>query len=56
MIKSVLQAIPTYIMGCFLIPTSIITMIESVIRYFWWGAKEGRYMVWMAWFKLCLLE
>lgn len=53
MVKFVLQAIPSYIMSCFLLPQIIVNLIEGAIRRFWWGAKDGRYMAWLAWKKLC---
>lgn len=37
LIKAVLQAIPTYIMSCFLIPKTILEEMESLIRQFWWN-------------------
>lgn len=52
--KSVLQAIPTYILSCFLLPNNILSMIEGAIRRFWWGAKDGKYIAWLAWTQLCL--
>lgn len=36
--KSVVQAIPTYAMSCFLLPTASITdAITSLVRQLWWG-------------------
>jgi hypothetical protein len=37
MIKSVLQAIPSYIMSVYLLPESIISDIEKMLNSFWWG-------------------
>lgn len=45
-IKSILQAIPTYIMFCFLLPNSFCTDLESIISRFWWSknsTKRGIY-------------
>jgi hypothetical protein len=37
LIKSVLQAIPSYVMSIFLIPSTIIDAIEKMMNTFWWG-------------------
>ena len=37
LIKVVAQAIPTYTMGCFLLPHCLCDEIESMIRNFWWS-------------------
>jgi hypothetical protein len=36
MIKSVLQAIPSYVMSIFIHPSSFIADIEKMINTFWW--------------------
>lgn len=53
LIKSVAQAIPTYIMGCFKLPEAICHEIESIVSKFWWGSKEGERKVhWMSWERM----
>jgi hypothetical protein len=54
MVKSVLQAIPTYIMSVFLLPKTLIDDIEKMMNSFWWGngGASNRGMRWMAWEKL----
>jgi len=37
MIKSVLQAIPSYVMGIFQLPITLLDSIEKVMNSFWWG-------------------
>jgi hypothetical protein len=39
LISAVIQAIPTYMMSCFLIPKNICDQIEKAICKFWWGGK-----------------
>ncbi|KAL6526559.1 hypothetical protein OROGR_015649 [Orobanche gracilis] len=54
LIKSVAQAIPTYIMGCFSLPVGLCNHIESMISRFWWGSKNGERKVhWVKWNSLC---
>jgi hypothetical protein len=50
LIKSVAQAIPTYSMSCFKLPRGLCHHINSLLRNFWWGSKEGkRKTCWVAW-------
>jgi hypothetical protein len=37
LVKSVVNAIPTYLMPLFLLPKSLYASIKSSIRKFWWG-------------------
>lgn len=53
LIKAVLQAIPSYVMSCFLLPSSLIQDIEQIIRKFWWSGGESRGMHWLSWSKMC---
>ncbi|KAA3474808.1 reverse transcriptase [Gossypium australe] len=41
-IKSVLQAIPTFTMSCFLLSISLCRMMESIFAKFWWQKGKGR--------------
>ena len=56
MIKSVLQAIPSYVMSIFLLPSSIISTIEKMMNSFWWGHRgpNSRGIHWMSWEKLSM--
>lgn len=42
LIKSVAQAVPTYSMTCFKLPRGLCLKINSSIRNFWWGSKQGK--------------
>ncbi|XP_075515477.1 uncharacterized protein LOC142550125 [Primulina tabacum] len=54
LIKSVLQAVPTYAMSCFRLPRSTCAAIEKECANFWWGSgKENRRMHWTTWDFLC---
>ena len=51
LIKAVIQAIPTYTMGCFKIPLGLLCQdIESLIKKIWWGQRgERRKIHWVRW-------
>lgn len=50
LIKSVLQAVPSYAMTCFRIPGSICEDIERLCCDFWWGTKDGGKKIhWCSW-------
>jgi len=54
LIKSVVQAIPTYVMSCFLLSMGLCEHIESMISKFWWGSKQGESKIhWIKWETLC---
>ncbi|CAJ2652404.1 unnamed protein product [Trifolium pratense] len=54
LIKSVLQAIPSYVMSIFLIPGSLIDAIEKMMNSFWWGhgGSNNKGIHLLAWDKL----
>jgi hypothetical protein len=50
LIKSVVQAIPTYSMALFKLPRGLCEHITSMVRKFWWGSKKGeRKAAWVSW-------
>lgn len=53
LIKAVLQAIPTYVMSCFLLPSTLLNDIEIIVRRFWWGENANTSLHWLPWEKLC---
>ena len=53
LIKSVVQAIPTYTMGCFKCSLGLCHEIESLIKKFFWGQKgDRRKIYWLKWEEL----
>uniref|UniRef100_A0A803NST3 Reverse transcriptase domain-containing protein n=1 Tax=Cannabis sativa TaxID=3483 RepID=A0A803NST3_CANSA len=55
LLKSVIQAIPTYSMACFRIPVATCRSLESTMANFWWGTNENNRPKthWQSWNKLC---
>ena len=54
LIKSVIQAIPTFAMSCFKLPITLCPEIEALVRKFWWGQRGDRRKVhWMRWEEMC---
>ncbi|CAA0830026.1 Unknown protein [Striga hermonthica] len=50
LIKVVAQAVPTFLMSCFRLPRGLCQHIDSLLRGFWWGSKEGkRKTCWVEW-------
>jgi hypothetical protein len=55
MIKSVLQAIPSYVMSVYLLPESTIREIERMMNSFWWGGgANNKGIRWLAWDQMTL--
>ncbi|XP_039780695.1 uncharacterized protein LOC120647967 [Panicum virgatum] len=42
LIKSVAQALPTYIMSVFKLPLGLCDDLTGIIRRFWWGEENGK--------------
>lgn len=56
-IKSVLQAIPSYAMMCFLLPKSFCTDLEALLTRFWWQKSIEKWGIhWCTWASLCELK
>ncbi|KAK6157650.1 hypothetical protein DH2020_011898 [Rehmannia glutinosa] len=50
LIKAIIQAIPTYVMCCFLLPKGICEDIEQKTARFWWGSGDGEQKThWASW-------
>ncbi|XP_019178133.1 PREDICTED: uncharacterized protein LOC109173350 [Ipomoea nil] len=54
LLKSVAQAMPTFSMGVFLLPSSTCTAIERTMNRYWWGSGTDRGIHWKAWDTLCI--
>ncbi|XP_042939499.1 uncharacterized protein LOC122274529 [Carya illinoinensis] len=53
LLKAVLQAIPTYTIGMFLLPLSISNKLNQMLRKFWWGFDEETSKIqWVNWDKI----
>lgn len=55
LLKSVAQAIPSYVMSVFRIPQSICEELERSMNNFWWGRNRANKndICWTAWESLC---
>lgn len=50
LLKSVVQAIPTYVMSCFQIPAMVCENMRIPISNFWWGMEDGKKKIhWRSW-------
>ncbi|KAK8618177.1 hypothetical protein V6N13_116045 [Hibiscus sabdariffa] len=55
LIKSVAQALPQYVMSCYLLPCSLVEEMSRSIRRFWWSGKgSARGWPLVAWDDICL--
>lgn len=53
LIKAIIQAIPTYAMGCFKLPIGLCHEIEALIKNFWWRQRgDKRKIHWLRCEKL----
>ncbi|XP_021736509.1 uncharacterized protein LOC110703057 [Chenopodium quinoa] len=53
LLKSVIQAIPTYLMGVYKFPSSVIQSIRSAMAKFFWGSGARRKIHWKSWDVMC---
>ena len=55
LIKSVANAIPSYLMSIFLLPKSLCLEINSILRKFWWGFPQDKKhnLSFLSWEKIC---
>jgi hypothetical protein len=45
LISAVIQALPTYLMSCFLLPQSMCENIEKAMCRFWWGSTNRQHKI-----------
>lgn len=55
LVQAVAQAIPTYVMNCFLLPKYFCASLNRLVASFWWNNCKGRKRIhWYFWDKICL--
>nr|KYP76366.1 Putative ribonuclease H protein At1g65750 [Cajanus cajan] len=56
LLKSVAQAIPSYCMSTFLLPTTLSNEIQRMMNSFWWGSNRnaGHGIHWLNWEKVSM--
>ncbi|CAL5382148.1 unnamed protein product [Camellia sinensis] len=55
LIKAVVQAIPSYVMACFIFSKNFCAKLNSLISKFWWnGEPESKGIHWVNWAQLTL--
>ncbi|KAJ0096620.1 hypothetical protein Patl1_27306 [Pistacia atlantica] len=55
LLKAVIQALPTYSMGVFKIPKTILQELNRLIKSYWWGQKNDKKRIhWCSWDKMKL--
>jgi hypothetical protein len=55
LIKTIAQAIPTYVMQCFLLPTSLCEELRAIISHYFWGQRRQESKLHIcSWRRLCL--
>ncbi|XP_022558258.1 uncharacterized protein LOC111206163 [Brassica napus] len=55
LIKSILLALPTYVMSTFLLPLEICENLANAIAQFWWSSNPPKRGIhWAKWEKVCL--
>jgi hypothetical protein len=45
LISAVIQALPTYLMSCFLLPKVMCDQIEQTMCRFWWGSRDRQHKI-----------
>ena len=56
-IKSVAQAVPMFVMSCYMLPQDICKKLSTAVARFWRSTgNNNRGLHWVAWDKICLPE
>ncbi|XP_019158935.1 PREDICTED: uncharacterized protein LOC109155745 [Ipomoea nil] len=54
LLKSVAQAMPTYTMSIYLLPTTLCASLERLMNRYWWGQSGNDGSIhWLAWDRMC---
>ncbi|GLT29624.1 hypothetical protein SLA2020_044780 [Shorea laevis] len=54
LLKAVVQAIPTYCMGCFHLPQNFLRSLNSILSNYWWGDNSDKRKIhWLRWDLVC---
>ena len=54
LLKSVLSSLPVYFLSFFKAPAGIISSIESIFKFFFWGGcEDNRKIAWINWESIC---
>ncbi|XP_048501337.1 uncharacterized protein LOC125497714 [Beta vulgaris subsp. vulgaris] len=57
LLKAVIQAIPTYLMGVYKFLVTIIQKIQAAMARFWWGSSDAKRKIhWKNWEAMCSLK
>lgn len=56
LIKAAAQAIPTYCMTTFLLPSTLLEELQIMLNKFWWGSNGSveKDVNWLKWDKVCV--
>lgn len=56
LIKSIVQAIPTYAMSLFFLPISITSELDGIIKRFWWNSNSNSssFLALKSWQEICM--
>lgn len=56
LIKVVAQAIPTYVMSCYMLPKSLCDDLQLCAQFFWGQTEEKKKIHWRSWDRMCLTK